>query len=273
MTAEDAKRFREGLYDTSSLCQWRPGVLPDLWKEFFGREDIKGILRNAIYASCLQGRHKIEDQIKDLADAIFEYTIVDYNWIPEELDHDTPEAFLDYFKKTVRNLLTNRTFMREHFYVDLIVKKEKRVEGTEEKVKRIVKENDRKVAIDETPEQGRPLADTIPSRNEDRRADFKESLDIFNSIVKKVEAKYPKHGELLRRHYLLQENLRVTAKDYLRRGLVSVKGKKWCEEGLWTEEILGSALKNLQNSLLPKAREKFDAIAFHMDFDYRFGKK
>lgn len=269
ITLEDAKRYMEGLQDVSCFGPGQSNGLPDLWKEFFGRDDIKSILRKAIYASCSQGR--IDE--KQLAYAIFEYTIVDYNWVPKELESDDPVSFLSYFKKTVRNLLTNRKFMREHFYIDLIVQKDVSDEESEGKRKRVVKEDDRKIGIDVNPENGRPLADTLPSGNVEKRAEFKENLDIFKSIVKIVEKKYPKHGELLRRYYQDEEDIHDIARDYLRRGVVSVKGKKWYDDSLWTEDIIEGAVKNLQNSMLPKAREKFDLIAIHLDFDYQFGKK
>ena len=277
ITEEDVKRFIVELQDMSYLDHWHPKKakeVPEPWEAFFGFEDIEGILRKAINATCTQGHITLED----FKFAIFEYTVVGYNWLAKKSEDHSPEAFRGFIKKVIRGLLVNVTFMRDYFGIRMI--REKKVdEETGEalideitgKKKTVVKMDTRSVSIDETPEDGRPLSERLSTESEDQKADAKEKLEFFKSIVRSLESnpKYSKFGELLRRYYLLDEEIGVIAVDFLRRGIISVRGwERSCKE--IPEAIILSAKKNLQNRLLPRAREKFNSKALSWDLDLHF---
>ena len=92
---------------------------------------------------------------------------------------------------------------------------------------------------------------------------------MFEEIIDLVEEKKPDYGELLKRYYLLHEDLVTITIDYMRRGLI--KGRRYTEEELTKEEIK-KAHDNLQNARLPRARDKFNEIALSKGFPLLEGK-
>jgi len=271
ITQEHVDGFISDLQDVSMLEDWHPRTpheLPEKWREFFDFKEIKGILQKALNATCAQGHVSMED----FKYALFEYTLTDYNWISKKSDDHSPESFLGFFKKTVRNLLSNVRFMREYFGLKLAHVTVINNETGEQK--QITQKDNRNRSFDDLPENSRPLSDTLPSQDEGKRADEKENLRIFLKIANSMlrDSKKPILGELLIRYCYQKQSIPEIAKDYLRRCLIKVGGAYYPDEESWTPEILESAKKNVLNSMLPRARKKFDAIAIHEDFDYRFGK-
>ena len=269
LTKEDVDRLVSELQDLSFMKSWhpkKPFELPEKWDEFLRIYEIEKILKNAIASRSAQAHVSLED----FKYAIFEYSVTEYKWMAKKTEDHSPESFRGFFKKVVRSLLTSPKFMREYFGLKLItVDTIDKQTGDSQKVRVI---DDKRVSIDETPEGRRPVSETIPSPGGTTSLEARENLRIFMKIVNILQSKYPKLGELFIRYYINEEKIQDIAKDYLRRGEVRVHGILYCDEALWTEDIIERAKKNLQNSMLRCAREKFNAIAIHEDFDYQFGK-
>lgn len=247
MTIEEAREYLEGLHNNSR---------PELWHQFFELEEIKKILRIAVRASCLRG--DFQSLVEEMAHAIYLYSVTEYNWVPKELRDDLidyktgrertpnePSHLPGYFEQVVLHLIIKRKFMRDYLGVDL-------------KIDAGAKH------IDEVPVEGRPLGEKISSDNtrETEIEEAKERIETFIKIVKIVEDRSPKHGELLRRYYIPpQDAMRVIAIDYLRRGVIKVGEKKYGNEEVIPEDVVQHACDNLQNSMLPRACQKFNDVA------------
>lgn len=219
----------------------------DIWEGFLESKRVVEILMRALRATCLWGKVTVQD----LASAIYIYTVTEDNrWLTSEKKN--PGAIFDYFAKTVRSLLKSRKFMRSLLGFDPMIDKYSE-------------------AIDVAPENNRSLEERLADHdNEDvSREIARKKVQVFEEIIKLVGEKKADYGELLRRYYVLHEDLRAIAIDFMRRGLI--KGKRYKEEELNEVEIQ-KAFDNLQNARLARARDKFNEIALARNFPLLEGK-
>lgn len=220
---------------------------PNVWKEFLESKRISVILEKALRASCVWGKVTVQD----FASAIYIYTVdVDNRWLTSEKKN--PGAIFDYFAKTVRSLLHSRKFTRSYLGFDPIIDRHSE-------------------AIDVASENNRPLEERLFNQEEEdsNREIARKKVQVFEEIITLVGEKKADYGELLRRYYVLHEDLRAIAVDFMRRGLI--KGRCYKEEELAEEEIQ-KAFDNLQNARLARARDKFNEIALSRNFPLLEGK-
>ena len=220
---------------------------PNVWKEFLENKRVVEILMRALRATCVYGKVTVQD----LASAIYIHTVAEDNrWLTSEKKN--PGAIFDYFAKTVRSLLKSRKFMRSLLGFDPMIDRHSEV-------------------IDVAPENNRSLEERLSDQDDEdvSKEIARIKVQVFEEIITLVGEKKTDYGELLRRYYILQEDLRVTARDFMRRGLI--KGRRYTEEEL-TEEEVQKAFNNLQNSRLAHARDKFNEIALSRNFPLLEGK-
>lgn len=219
----------------------------DIWEEFLESKRVVEILMRALRATCLWGKVTVQD----LASAIYIHTVTEDNrWITSEKQN--PGAIFDYFAKTVRSLLKSRKFMRSLLGFDPMIDKHSE-------------------AIDVAPENNRSLEERMSDQDEEdvNREIARKKVQVFEEIIALVGEKKADYGELLRRYYVLHEDLHVIAIDFMRRGLI--KGRRYKEEEL-TEVEIKKAFDNLQNARLARARDKFNEIALARNFPLLEGK-
>lgn len=220
---------------------------PEVWEAFLESKRVAVILERALSATCMHGKVTMQD----LASAIYIHTVSEDNrWLTSEKKN--PGAIFDYFAKTVRSLLKSRKFMRSLLGFDPLIDKHSE-------------------AIDVAPENNRSLEERLSDQdNEDANREIARlKVQVFEEIITLVGEKKADYGELLRRYYILQEDLRVIAIDFMRRGLI--KGRRFKEEEL-TEAEIQKAFDNLQNARLARARDKFNEIALSKNFPLFEGK-
>lgn len=220
---------------------------PKYWTDFLESKRVSEILEKALRATCLWGKVTV----KDLASAIYIHTVTEDNrWLTSEKEN--PGAIFSYFAKTVRSLLKSRKFMRSLL-------------GFDPKIDSHI------AAIDVAPENNRSLEErlSLDDNKNTGREIARKKVRVFKEIIALVEEKKPDYGELLRRYYLHNEDLREIAIDFMRRGLI--KGRRYREDEL-TEEEIQKAHDNLQNARLARARDKFNDIALSKGFPLLEGK-
>lgn len=234
---EDGEKLIAGLIDND----------PEVWKVFLESERVVTILMRALRATCVYGKVTVQD----LASAIYIHTVTDDNrWLTSEKKN--PGAIFDYFAKTVRSLLKSRQFMRSLLGFD------PKIDSYSE-------------AIDVAPENNRSLEERLSNQEDEdvSREIAREKVQVFEEIISLVGENKTDYSELLRRYYILHEDLHVIAIDFMRRGLI--KGRRYKEEEL-TEVEIQKAFDNLQNARLRRARDKFNEIALSRNFPLLEGK-
>jgi len=220
----------------------------EYWGEFITSPDVKLILGNAIYATNLQNKITIND----FANAIYIYSVTENSrWFTIEMDN--PGAIYGYFKKTVKSLLFNRKFMRQLIGIDPSL--DPQCESLDVKF-------DDKLSVGEK----------LCQKENDTSSEIAEQkIQCFKDIVSLMCDKNRKFGELMYRYYLKGEKAETIALDFLQRGYIDAKGQT--VNGKYSEKQLEAAIKNVQNSLLPRARDKFNTLALEMNFELKLEGK
>ena len=134
---------------------------PNIWCVFLESKRVVLILERALRATCVWGKVTV----KDLASAIYIYTVTEDNrWLTSEKKN--PGAIFDYFSKTVRSLLHNRTFTRVHLGFDPII-------------------DNHSEAIDVAPENNRPLEERLSGQeDEDAGKEIaRKKVQVFVDII------------------------------------------------------------------------------------------
>lgn len=206
------------------------------WGRFLGEERVQKILGKAIAKSPLRGRVLAQD----LGNAVYLYTTVDNaSWLTSEKKN--PGGIYYYFALTVRSLLKNRTFVKNYLGFDL------------------------KVATN-------PIVDDPPAPNEDElfAPIAEQRVKEFEEIILQVWESHMVYGELLYRYYVVMDDARIIAKDFLHRGLMKTADY---DGSSISERILDAAENNLQTRKLNLAREEFNKIAAIHNFPYKLNGK
>jgi hypothetical protein len=208
---------------------------PEYLAEFLTSPDVKSILEAAIRACSRQN----DITVNDFISAIYIFSKSELNWF-EKIDN--PGAVYGYFKKMVRNLLTNRKFMRDLMGID------PKLDGQID-------------SMDTKEDKDKSLAEKLVEEETENSSEIETiKVDRFREIVCLVTEKSLKFGELLNRTYLKGEPAESIAVDFLQRGLIISRD-------------IESAIKNIQNSLLPRARDRFNAIALEKNYHFRIEGK
>ena len=209
---------------------------PGYLAEFLISPDVRNILEKAINARNLKERVSVNDFVS----AIYIYSAENPAWFSKEMDN--PGGVYGYFKTTVGRLLTNRKFMRSLMGID------PKIDGNCD-------------SLDAKEDDKLSLGEKLSEKESDNSSEIAAvKVERFREIVCLVYDKSLKFGELLHRTYINGEKAESIARDFMQRGLI-------------TSPDLDSAVKNVQNSLLPRARERFNAIALEKNYDLRLEGK
>lgn len=203
---------------------------PEYLAEFLLSPDVVAILEAAIRARSLQKKVSVNDFIS----AIYIYNNDKAAWYLSDMDN--PGAIYGYFQTTIRRYLTDRTFMRN-------------LMGQE------IKLENKCDSIDEKDDGRQSLSEKISNDVQDSSAEIAAlKIERFKEILGLLYDKSLKFGELIQRTYIDGEKAESIAMDFWQRGLISASD-------------IESAIKNVQNSLLPRARDKFNDIALEKRYD------
>lgn len=219
--------------------------------------EVRLILESAITAASL----KSKITVPDFANAIFVYTatgkvgnseeeIVQKPWYEYDI---IPENIFGYFKTFVRHLFCKRKFM-----VYML--------GTEP-----INCNYRFDSIEAQEEGCRSLEETLSDEETDNSSEISsKKINEFKDILQQLYDKDPKKGELLKRYYLQGESAESIAVDFLKRGMMSYRPR---EDGSFSSDQIEAACRNVQNSMLPNARKKFNDFALNSKYKMKLEGK
>lgn len=200
---------------------------------FLLEEDVQIIINTALRAVNL--RNKVSNN--DFANSFLLWSR-EHKWF-EHINQ--PEAIYAYFKKTIRSLIVNQRFLQESFGINPFV---------EDQYDSLAINN-----------EGRTKLENIPAEEESESSgDIAErKVALFIEIIGIVAEKNQKFGELLERHYLNGEPAESIAKDFLERKFIIPHG--YVSGDSFSEEQIKAATLNVQNALLPRARDRFNEVA------------
>lgn len=207
--------------------------------------DAQIILSNALRAANLSKRVAIVD---------FTNSILLWSISNRWFDHiEKPETIYAFFKTTIRRLITKRSFLKQYMGIDPYL--------------------DYQTDSLEAKDDGRKSWDErLTDEETDQSVDIAiQKVSRFQEIVCIVAEKYPKFGELLERYYLKGESPKEIAITFLRKRFIVPKGKESGDS--FSEDQIQAATLNIQNSLLPRARDKFNEAALSKKYDFHLEGK